>query len=196
MVRKIKVLLSVIFVVLLVSAVSAQAGQINGRRAAPSRPGMALSNVNIVANGLYYVRVTRIIDGDTIEVAFNSSHTEKVRLIGVETPDNTRRKNSSNRYNKNALDYAKKELLNKKVWLNMDTQLRDRSRQLLGYIWTEKPVNGESQWEVRSKMFNAHLILEGYAEVIDSKPNDKYDDMFKRFSREARNENRGHWRKR
>ena len=194
MVRKIKVLLSVIFVFLLVAAVSAQAGQVGGRKG--MRPSSISSKVNIVANGLYYVRVTRVIDGDTIEVALNSTHTEKVRLIGVDTPDNTRRKNSSNRYSKNASDFTKSELLNKKVWLSMDTQLRDRNRQLLGYIWTEKPNNAENQREVRSKMFNAQLIIEGYADVMISSPNDKYEEMFKRFNREARNDNKGHWRNR
>jgi micrococcal nuclease len=126
-------------------------------------------------------------------VAFNDTHKEKVRLIGVEAPEIVHRQKSNQQFAREALSFTKSALQGKKIWLNMDTQLRDKNRQLLGYIWTEKPSNGESDREIRSKMFNASLLLEGYAQVADNHPKSKYADAFDRYQYQARRENKGFW---
>ena len=42
-------------------------------------------------------------------------------------------------------------------------------------------------------MFNAELMLQGYAQVMTIPPNVKYADMFVKFEREARNAGKGLW---
>ena len=42
-------------------------------------------------------------------------------------------------------------------------------------------------------MFNAELMLQGYAQVMTIAPNVKYADMFVKFEREARGGNKGLW---
>ena len=47
--------------------------------------------------------------------------------------------------------------------------------------------------EVRAKMFNARLMLEGYAQLAASPPNVKYVDFFRQYQTEAREQNRVLW---
>ncbi len=42
-------------------------------------------------------------------------------------------------------------------------------------------------------MFNAILVLEGYAQVMTVPPNVKYSDYFVKFQREAKEQNKGLW---
>ena len=63
-------------------------------------------------------------------------------------------------------------------------------------MWLEEPSkkdmdNNESA--IRAKMFNAKLLLEGYAQVMTVQPNSLYSEIFVRFQREAREEKKGLW---
>jgi hypothetical protein len=69
---------------------------------------------------------------------------------------------------------------------------RDRFGRLLAYAWLIQPAD-DNEADVRMKMFNAELLLKGYAQVMTSAPNVKYADMFVKFEREARNAGRGLW---
>jgi len=62
----------------------------------------------------------------------------------------------------------------------------------LAYVWLSQPAN-DNETEVRVKMFNAELLLQGYAQVMTIPPNVKYADMFLKFEREARDGNKGSW---
>jgi micrococcal nuclease len=151
------------------------------------------TQTEVAANSLYYVRVTRVVDGDTLEVAFSDTQKEKVRMIGVDTPETVHPKKEVQFYGKEASDFTKKFLTNKKVWLQTDVGPRDRYQRLLGYVWTEKPNNVDDKNEIRQKMFNARLLLEGYGQVMTIQPNSRYADTFVEFQREARDGNKGLW---
>ena len=43
-------------------------------------------------------------------------------------------------------------------------------------------------------MFNARLLLEGYAQTMTIQPNVRYSEMFVKFQREAREEEKGLWK--
>lgn len=133
--------------------------------------------------------VTYVVDGDTVYVALAGSKKEKVRFIGINTPESTRKVEP---YGKQASTYTKKRLDGRKVWLELDVRERDRYGRLLAYVWLEKPAD-DSEKEVRAKMFNAELLLEGYARVMTVPPNVKYVDYFKKYQREAREANKGLW---
>lgn len=213
---------TILFLLFLISSASAHSGRTDangghynrktgeyhyhnsGRRSAPpatretysspKKTPQAPAPVALEANGMYYVRVVRVIDGDTIEVAFSETRKEKVRLIGVDTPETVHPKKAVQRYGKEASDYTKKELADKKVWLQLDVQVRDKYQRLLGYVWMEKPNDVDSEDEIRAKMFNAGLLLEGYAQTMTIQPNSKYSDLFVKLQSEAREGKNGLWK--
>lgn len=143
-------------------------------------------------NVVYEVSVRRVVDGDTIVVDFPTGEQERVRLIGVNTPETVHPKKPVEYYGKEASDFTKKELTGKKVWLQMDVQVRDRYQRALGYIWLEPPQENEST--IRRGMFNARLLLDGYGQVMTIQPNSRYAEMFVGFQREARAKGRGLWK--
>lgn len=143
-------------------------------------------------NAIYQVSVQRVVDGDTVIVDFPTGERERVRLIGVNTPETVHPKKPVEYYGKEASDFTKRELTGKRVWLQMDVQVRDRYQRALGYVWLEAPE--ESENAIRRGMFNARLLLGGYGQVMTIQPNSRYAEMFVRFQREAREIRRGLWK--
>lgn len=134
--------------------------------------------------------VTRHIDGDTVEVKLENGKKAKVRFIGVNTPEST---NKHEPYGKEASDYTKSQLLGKTVYLEKDAGDTDKYGRLLRYVWLEVPKE-INESEIKSKMFNAILASEGYAQQMTISPNVKYADYFKKFCAEARENNKGLWK--
>lgn len=135
--------------------------------------------------------VTRVIDGDTVYVRFKTGREEKVRFIGVDTPESTREVEP---YGKEAAAYTRKRLLGKTVYLELDVAERDKYGRVLAYVWLAPPKTG-SEAEVRQKMFNAELLLAGLAQVMTVPPNVKYADFFLKLQAEARKAEKGLWRR-
>jgi len=145
--------------------------------------------VAVVVTKIASVRVIGVTDGDTIRVRFESGKEQIVRLIGVDTPESTREVEP---FGKEAAAFTQRRLNGKTVFLEMDISERDRFGRLLAYVWFVQPVN-DNEAEVRAKMFNAELLLQGYAQTMTITPNIKYADMFAEFEREARDDNKGLW---
>ena len=78
------------------------------------------------------------------------------------------------------------------VLLERDVEERDRYGRLLAYVWLEAPT-AITDAEIRAKMLNARLALEGYAQQMTIAPNVKYADRFRVYVAEAREANRGLW---
>ncbi|MDD7510992.1 MAG: thermonuclease family protein [Peptostreptococcaceae bacterium] len=126
-------------------------------------------------------RVTRIVDGDTVIVNRSGKET-RVRLIGIDTPESVSPQEERNvPQGKMAAEYTEESLLNKEVTLEYDKEAEDKYGRTLAYIY----VNGE--------MFNKELLKKGYARVINTYPNVKYEDEFKELQKEARNSRAGFW---
>lgn len=125
-------------------------------------------------------QVIRVIDGDTIEVQLNGK-TEKVRLIGVDTPETVHPVIGEEPYGKAASNFTKSQLEGKQVTLEFDVQERDQYGRLLAYVW------------LNDQLFNEVLVREGYAQVSTFPPNVKYVDRFTAAQREAREAGRGLW---
>jgi micrococcal nuclease len=136
--------------------------------------------------GLEEVIVARAVDGDTLELKDG----RKIRLVGVNTPESTTR---TEEYGKEASKYTAEELEGKKVWIQKDVSDTDRYDRHLRVIWLDIPKDDMNEDEIRSKMFNAHLVLNGYAEPSTYTPDVKYSDYFVKFAREARDKNTGLW---
>lgn len=125
--------------------------------------------------------VVRIVDGDTIVVDFNGEN-EKVRLIGIDTPESVHSNASKNtNEGKIASNYTKTMLENKKVGLEFDVQERDKYGRLLAYVY----IDGE--------MYNKILLKEGMAKMATYPPNVKYVEDFEEIQKEARENKKGFW---
>ena len=143
----------------------------------------------VAAQEIITATVTRVVDGDTVVVELTSGSEEKLRLIGVNTPESTKKVEP---YGKESSAYTQSRLDGRKVWLELDAGERDRYGRLLAYIWMEKPAS-DSEAEVQAKMFNAELLISGYAQVMTVPPNVKYADLFVKLQREAREADKGLW---
>ncbi|WP_435993097.1 thermonuclease family protein [Rossellomorea sp. LjRoot5] len=136
--------------------------------------------------GLEEVLVSRVVDGDTVELKDG----RKVRFIGVNTPESTTR---TEEYGKEASNYTTEKLEGKTVWLQKDVSETNRYNRSLRLIWLEIPKDDMDEEEIRTKMFNADLVLNGYAEPSTYNPDVKYSEYFVKFAREARENGTGLW---
>lgn len=129
------------------------------------------------------------LDGDTIRVVMPDGKEEKVRLIGVNTPELSHFGKPEQCGAKIARDYTD-QLTGKDVWLELDVDPRDKYGRILAYVWTKDPrtVNFDLEY-----MWNWRLVRYGYAQVMTIPPNVKYAREFVRAERQAREENIGLW---
>src|SRR4030042_1084522 len=121
---------------------------------------------------------TRVIDGDTIAVEKNGKK-EKVRLIGVDTPETVHPSKPVEYFGKEASEFTRKNVEGKRVNLEYDWQSRDKYGRLLAYVYIEDGT-----------FLNAEIIRQGYGFAYTRYPF-KYLEEFRRFEREARETPRG-----
>src|SRR5574340_1490899 len=126
--------------------------------------------------------VTRNTDGDTAHFRLEGGAEEKVRFIGINTPEVGERLeplgNEASAYTAQAIPPGTT------VWLETDAELRDRYGRLLAYVWLEQPVSGDEA-EVRAKMLNARIVADGYGQVYTFPPNVKYVDVYRACEADA-----------
>ena len=130
-----------------------------------------------------HIRVTKVIDGDTIILADG----EKVRYIGVGTPELRRKVRGRWVYEpqpfaEDSTEFNRRLTEGKIVRLEFDVEKRDKYGRLLAYVYLEDGT-----------FVNAELLKQGYAQLMTIPPNVKYVDLFVRLQREARRNNRGTW---
>ncbi len=127
--------------------------------------------------------VTRIIDGDTIEVKFSDGTTEKVRLIGIDTPETLDPRKPVECFGKEATSKMKELVENKLVKLEKKAEEnRDSYDRLLRYVY------------VGDLFVNAEMIKQGYAYAYTKYPFDsKLMEEFKQYENEARKNEVGLW---
>lgn len=130
--------------------------------------------------GLY--TVSRFIDGDTIVVGMNG-HDEKVRFIGIDTPETHKPNTPVQCYGPAAAAYTKNTIGNHKVRLASDplSTDRDRYQRLLRYVYLDDGT-----------LVNEKLVLNGYAFYYPYFPFTKSVE-FKAAQVKARSEARGLW---
>ena len=124
--------------------------------------------------------VTRVIDGDTIEVELGGEILD-VRLIGIDTPETVHPTEPVGCYGPAASRFTTTLLEGKDVQLEFDVELLDRYGRTLAYVWL-----GEG-------LFNETLVARGFAQVSTYPPNVKYVDRFISAQRDARSNERGLW---
>lgn len=145
---------------------------------------LALVAVLVMASGgasqTFTARVVRVVDGDTIWVDFGS-RTEKVRYIGMDTPELHHPTRGEEPGGREAAHVNRRLVDGKDVQLELDVRQRDRYGRLLAYVY------------VGEIMVNAELVRLGYAQVMTVPPNVKHASLFLALQREAREAGRGLW---
>jgi micrococcal nuclease len=111
--------------------------------------------------------VVRVVDGDTIQVQL-ADRVEKIRYIGVNTPEIHHSIKGREPGGRQAAQ--------------VNQGLVGGRRVLLAYVW------------IGDTMVNAELVRLGYAQVMTVPPNVRYQELFVKLQREARDANRGLWR--
>ena len=125
--------------------------------------------------------VVRVVDGDTINVQL-ADRVEKIRYIGVNAPEIHHPIKGEEPGGRAAAQVNRGLVIGRRVRLELDVQPRDRYGRLLAYVW------------VGDTMVNAELVRLGYAQVMTVPPNVRYQDLFLKLQREARDAGRGLWR--
>lgn len=129
-----------------------------------------------------YYKVRYVYDGDTIAVDM-SGGSEKVRLIGVDTPETHDPDVPVQCYGPEASNYTKVNLLDREVRLETDptNQNRDRYNRLLRYVYLKDGT-----------LWNQRLITEGFGFAYLRYPFTKLEN-FKETENQAKNLNKGLW---
>jgi micrococcal nuclease len=137
--------------------------------------------------------VTRVVDGDTIEVELTdrvdgpgAGEAEigpeyDVRLIGIDTPESVKPDSPVECFGREASAAATELLEGKEVRLVKDVEETDRFDRLLRYVY------------LGDEMANARLVVNGYAFAYTYPPNVRHSELLVQLQREAREANRGLW---
>ncbi len=123
------------------------------------------------------VKVTRVIDGDTIEIEGG----ERIRYIGIDTPETVDPRKPVQCFGVEASNKNKELVEGKMVRLETDITDRDKYNRLLRYVW------------VGDTFVNLELVKQGFAYSYSYPPDIKYQDRFLKAQQEAREAKRGLW---
>lgn len=128
--------------------------------------------------------VSKVIDGDTIEVNIDGNK-EKVRIIGINTPETVDPRREVECFGKEASSKAKELLLGQKVRLESDPSQaeQDEYDRLLRYVF----LSG-------GKDFGKIMIQQGYAYEYTYDLPYKYQKEYKEAQQQAQTSNIGLWR--
>lgn len=124
------------------------------------------------------VLVKRVVDGDTIELESG----QKVRYIGIDTPETVSPEKPVQCFGKEASDKNKSLVEGKKIRLEKDVSETDKYSRLLRYIYLEDGT-----------FINLLLVKEGFARSSTYPPDVKHQEEFKKAEEEARTSGKGLW---
>jgi micrococcal nuclease len=137
--------------------------------------------------------VTRVVDGDTIEVRITDrldgpgagrarvGADYDVRLLGIDTPESVDPDSPVECYGPEASAATAALVEGETVTLVRDVEERDQYRRLLRYVYL-----GE-------EMVDARLVANGYAVAYSYPPNVRHAELLTELTRAARAQGRGLW---
>ena len=141
----------------------------SGRIYRPSQPGKKVK-----------ARVTNVIDGDTIDVVIDGVR-ERVRMIGVDTPETVHPTKAVEHFGKEASGFTKKTLEGQEITLEFGDEERGKYGRILAYVLLHDGTN-----------FNGKLIAYGYAYAYLRFPF-ALSELFAAYEEEAKRSKLGLW---
>ena len=135
-------------------------------------------------NGAEFRILARVVDGDTLAM----DNGERVRLIGVDTPETKDPRKPVEYFGNEAAVFTKRITEGKRVRLEYDQANAARGhkdntpqRRTLAYVYLEDGT-----------LLNAEIIRQGYGYALTRYPFSRMEE-FRRLEREAREGRRGLW---
>ena len=167
-----RVIRRVILLLLVAVLVGCGVGSQGSEQRAPAPAGAAQAGA-----------IERVVDGDTVIAQLGSGATERVRLIGIDTPESVKPGTPVQCFALKASAYTKHLLTGRRVRLVLDAEPRDRYGRLLAYVYREPD----------GAFVNAQLVRDGYARTLTIAPNVAHARQFAQLARTARRGGRGLW---
>ena len=128
--------------------------------------------------------VVEAVDGDTVDVRFGDGHTDRVRLLGIDTPETVDPDRPVGCFGPEASGHTKSLLpAGTQVLLQRDVEARDRYGRLLVYMWRRRD----------SLFVNESLVRDGFARTLSIAPNTAHRVDLSEAAALARQERDGLW---
>lgn len=126
--------------------------------------------------------VTRVIDGDTLDVTLEGRR-ERVRLLGIDAPEKRTEERPAEPYEKEATGFVRRLARGRQVTLTPDPGHEDRDRygRLLRYVYLPD-----------GRCLNLELVCQGYARAYTRYRFTRQKE-FRACEKEARERGRGLW---
>lgn len=158
-------------ILLCIAVLTAACGR--GSHLAPDAPVVLSRNATMI----------EVVDGDTIDVSIGG-HRERVRLIGIDTPETKKPNTPVQCYGPEASTFTK-SLLPSDVPLHLerDVVARDDFGRMLAYVY----LAGDGEF------VNLSIIRNGFARPLTIAPNSAHADEFITAARVAEAGNVGLW---
>jgi micrococcal nuclease len=128
--------------------------------------------------------VVRVVDGDTIRVRLPSGAEERVRYIGVDTPESVKPGTPVQCFAEAASSFNRRLVEGRTVRLVSDAEARDRYGRLLAYVYRRPD----------GLFVNAELARRGYARPLTIPPDVRFAERFQALADAARRAGRGLWK--
>jgi len=125
--------------------------------------------------------VIHVDDGDT--VALDGKPTQRVRYLGIDTPEIDHHRHTAEPFAREALALNRQLVLNRKVRLEFDKERSDRYGRWLAYVFTE---NGT--------FVNREILLQGLGFCLFKPPNTRHEAALLEAQRSAMKAGRGLWK--
>ena len=130
------------------------------------------------------ITILKVIDGDTVDIDVDG-RTERVRLIGVNTPETKHPTKPIECFGPEASAYLKQLLpMGTAVRIERDVEARDRYGRLLLYLYLGS----------NDLFINLDLVSRGYGTPMSIEPNTFHRNNFVRAAAQAEAANVGLWK--
>lgn len=126
-------------------------------------------------------RVVRVVDGDTIVVEADGE-VDRVRYIGVDTPESVKPNTPVQCWAKRASALNKELVGHQTITLRFDSERRDRYGRLLAYPYRHDGLD-----------VGAELVRRGAARTLAIRPNVAHADALEALEQKARRKRVGMW---
>lgn len=146
--------------------------------------GSPPSNSQVEIVNFARVKIVKVVDGDTVDIDING-RTERVRLIGVNTPETKHPTKPIECFGPEASAYMS-QLLPKgtAVRIERDVEARDRYGRMLLYLYLGS----------NNLFINLDLVARGYGTPMSIEPNTFHRNDFVRAAAQAEAANVGLWK--
>ena len=134
------------------------------------------------SSGSRSARVERVVDGDTLIVRLESGERERVRVIGVDTPEDVAPGRPVQCWSRRAAAFTTRALEGRSVTLVAGHEREDRYGRTLAYV--SRPDGFDLEVE---------LLRGGYARTLTIAPNDDRAARYEALERTARRAGVGLW---